>query len=305
MVNLLLTGHNLTISLPNANGWSNDGCQQLHWLIAFIWPPTIIHTHLSALSPKAPNPQPNNANLDPVDISLPDVHNTNTILDTLLEQSMSLLAKQTQQSKSLCNLIKLSEELLEGMNLILCKLKLLDPCPPPQQYALVSPHHPTMMTDKPNCTQTTVLATQIQPIVASLSYNDNVLPQTNAPPGLPPPVQPPKPTQPPKVHPHQLTRIARDWAQAVWALGFVLILRDPIRGNKDGPSTLTKTDSSRTPQFHHDIIHKCDVLFTQWWLSPSTKQSHIIPQGPPHHQELFKRSPVGFLLKSTGIRPRY
>ena len=24
------------------------------------------------------------------------------------------------------------------------------------------------------------------------------------------------------------------------------------------------------------------------------------PQGPPHHVELFKRSPVGFLLKSTG-----
>jgi len=34
----------------------------------------------------------------------------------------------------------------------------------------------------------------------------------------------------------RVTRIARDRAQAVWALGFVLILRDPIRGNKDGPS---------------------------------------------------------------------
>jgi len=49
---------------------------------------------------------------------------------------------------------------------------------------------------------------------------------------------------------------------------------------------------------------KYDVSFTQWQLSPSTKPSHIIPQGPHHHQEFFKRSPVGFLLKSTGNRPR-
>jgi len=55
---------------------------------------------------------------------------------------------------------------------------------------------------------------------------------------------------------------------------------------------------------HHDIIHKYDVSFAQWWLSPSMKPSHIIPQGPHHHQELFKRSPVGFLLKSTGNQPR-
>jgi len=49
---------------------------------------------------------------------------------------------------------------------------------------------------------------------------------------------------------------------------------------------------------------KCDVSFTQWRLTSSTKPSHIIPQGPHHHQELFKRSPVGFLLKSTGNRSR-
>jgi len=42
----------------------------------------------------------------------------------------------------------------------------------------------------------------------------------------------------------------------------------------------------------------------QWQLSPSTKLSHITPQEPQHHQELFKRSPVGFLLKSTGNWPR-
>ena len=101
-----------------------------------------------------------------------------------------------------------------------------------------------------------------------------------------------------------MTRITREWALAVWALGFVLILRDLIRGIKDGQSTLTKTDSSRTSRFHHDIIHKYDVTFTQWRLTSSTKSSHIIPQGPHHHLELFKRSPVGFLLKSTGNQPR-
>jgi len=90
-----------------------------------------------------------------------------------------------------------------------------------------------------------------------------------------------------------LTRITREWAQAVWALGFVLILRDLIRGIKDGQSTLTKTDSSRTSRFHHDIIHKYDVTFTQWRLTSSTKSSHIIPQGPHHHQELFESSSRG------------
>jgi len=49
---------------------------------------------------------------------------------------------------------------------------------------------------------------------------------------------------------------------------------------------------------------KYDISFTQWRLTSSTKPSHIIPQGPHHHLELFKRSPVGFLLKSTGNRPR-
>jgi len=42
----------------------------------------------------------------------------------------------------------------------------------------------------------------------------------------------------------------------------------------------------------------------QWQLLPSTKLSHITPQEPHHHQELFKRSPVGFMLKSTGNWPR-
>jgi len=96
-----------------------------------------------------------------------------------------------------------------------------------------------------------------------------------------------------QLHAFMLTRITREWVQAVWALGFVLILRDLIRGIKGGQSTLTKTDSSRTSRFHHDIIHKYDVTFTQWWLTSSTKSSHIIPQGPHHHQELFKSSSRG------------
>jgi len=91
----------------------------------------------------------------------------------------------------------------------------------------------------------------------------------------------------------KVTRITREWAQAVWALGFVLILRDLIRGIKDGQSTLTKTDASRTSRFHHDIIHKYDVTIIQWRLTSSTKSSHIIPQGPHHHQELFKSSSRG------------
>jgi len=90
-----------------------------------------------------------------------------------------------------------------------------------------------------------------------------------------------------------VTRITREWAQAVWALGFVLILRDLIRGIKDGQSTLTKTDSSRTSRFCHDITHKYDVTFIQSRLTSSTKSSHIIPQGPHHHQELFESSSRG------------
>jgi len=59
------------------------------------------------------------------------------------------------------------------------------------------------------------------------------------------------------------------------------------------PHNCTMTSFTKLILIHH-----------QWRLSPSTKLSYITPQEPHHHQELFKRSPVGFLLKSTRNWPR-
>jgi len=49
---------------------------------------------------------------------------------------------------------------------------------------------------------------------------------------------------------------------------------------------------------------KLILLHHQRQLLSSTNPSHSTPPGPHHHQELFERSPVGFLLKSTGNQPR-
>jgi len=63
----------------------------------------------------------------------------------------------------------------------------------------------------------------------------------------------------------------------------------------------TMTDHTYTSQTHHDIIHQ-----VQCFSHPMT--AHIFnnawpsyhPQGPHIIKSSFKRSPVGFLLKSTG-----
>jgi len=100
-----------------------------------------------------------------------------------------------------------------------------------------------------------------------------------------------------------MTRITQELMIAVWALGFVLILWDLVHGRMDDRSLPKQTFLSPhncTMTSFTKLIH----LPHQWWLSPSMKPSHITPQEPHHHQELFERSPVGFLLKSTGNWPR-
>jgi len=90
----------------------------------------------------------------------------------------------------------------------------------------------------------------------------------------------------------------------VCCLSFVLLILEEIsHGIKNGPWTPTVTDHSFTSHFTMTSLAKHNAIFIQWWLTPSTKLSHIIPQGP-HHLELFERFPVGFLLKSTGNQSR-
>jgi len=66
-------------------------------------------------------------------------------------------------------------------------------------------------------------------------------------------------------------------------LGFVLILEETTRGIKNGPWTPTMTDHSFTSHFTMTSFHQVWCYNHQWQLIPSTKLSHIIPQGP-HHQ---------------------
>jgi len=73
-----------------------------------------------------------------------DVQNTDTLINTLLEQSTQIQVKQAKQFQSLCNILAMSKALIEGMNLILHQLNTIDPCPPPPQSELVQPptHQP-------------------------------------------------------------------------------------------------------------------------------------------------------------------
>ena len=91
-----------------------------------------------------------------------------------------------------------------------------------------------------------------------------------------------------------VTRITWEWAQAMWALGFVLILWDLIRGIKDGQLTLTKTDSSRTSQIHHDIIHQ-----VQCFIHPM--MAHIFNETEPHHPSRTTSSSRALQEVSRGI----
>jgi len=91
-----------------------------------------------------------------------------------------------------------------------------------------------------------------------------------------------------------LTRITREWAQAMWALGFVLILQDLIRRIKDVESTLTKTDSARTSQIQHDIIH-------QVWRFIHPMTAHIFNETKPHHPSRTTSSSSALQEVSSGI----
>jgi len=90
----------------------------------------------------------------------------------------------------------------------------------------------------------------------------------------------------------------------VSSLGFVLILWDLIHGTKNRQSTLTKTDPFNTSHFHHDIIHQVQCFIHPISAHTFNNAGPHHPQGPHHHLELFKRSPVGFWLKSTGNQSR-
>jgi len=123
---------------------------------------------------------------------------------------MSLLVKQTQQSKSLCNLVEMSEALIEGMNLILHQLDTINSCLPPPQYDSAQPHHPTStegQSGKSTITQSVAPVRTPTPQMKAVSNLVNLLPQTEAPPWPPPrPVRPPKPSQSkPKSCPHKKT----------------------------------------------------------------------------------------------------
>ena len=91
---------------------------------------------------------------------------------------------------------------------------------------------------------------------------------------------------------------------AVWVLRFVLIPWDLICGNKNGPWPLTKPDRSFTSHLLNDIIHQAHPSASPMMAHSFNKLGHITPSRPHHHQELFERSPVGLLLKSTGNQPR-
>jgi len=92
----------------------------------------------------------------------------------------------------------------------------------------------------------------------------------------------------------KLTRITQEWAQAMWALGFVLILRDLICGIKDGRSTLTKTDCSRTSQIHHDIIRQ-----VRRFIHPMTALT--FNKAEPHHPSRTTSSSRAIQEVSRGI----
>jgi len=113
-----------------------------------------------------------------------DVRSNDAILDTLLEKYTNIHIEQEKQSKSLCNLLAMSETLIEGMNLILSQLDTINLCPqPPRSVAQL--HHPTLSTEKSGkttITPTVVPATQIKMTAVPV----NRLPQTNAPPWPPP-----------------------------------------------------------------------------------------------------------------------
>jgi len=151
-------------------------------------------------TPDSPTPRSPDTTLVPVDI-----RSTDTIINTLLENCMNIHIKQQKQSKSLHNLLAMSEALIEGMNLITSQLDTIKPCLPPPRYDVIQPHHPTLTmgkSGKTTITPTVVPATQIQ--MMAVSNHVNRLPQTNAPPWPPPqPARPPKPPQSKKSCPHK------------------------------------------------------------------------------------------------------
>jgi len=120
--------------------------------------------------------------------------------------------------------------------------------------------------------------------------------------------------------------VATGWLSfVICCLSFVIVIDKNHTGINDccvsswfcshpvGPNPWDQ-EQMTDPYQDRPLLH---LTITQWHHSSSsssyltndsshlqTKPSHITPQEPHHHCELFKRSPVGFLLKSTGNQPR-
>jgi len=97
-----------------------------------------------------------------------------------------------------------------------------------------------------------------------------------------------------------LTRITWD---RQWPCGFSWFCFHPVGPYLRDQEWMLDPYQDRPSQhliFHHNIMHQVRHFIHPMMTHTFNNAGPHHPQGPHHHQELFERSPVGFLLKSTG-----